>query len=229
MNKILVFLFFFLLTFQISAQERYTVFGLKASFGFSKLSGMDRYEDESIIPGSTFMTESPYTSGIYPAWDLGIVVQHVCDRLMIQGDFTISYLNTKLNDAYVGDMGQMKRIRLFYNNMSINLGTKIPVNDNYRFVVGGGPYIGFDMSRWFQRYTNRYGKEEELYLLPEGGVLDAEDADYKSFDFGGSILAGIEYRNMQFALNYHHGLANVVKDKYPLYNRSCKLNFIYFF
>jgi hypothetical protein len=211
------------------AQENYVAFGFKASFGFSKFSGMDRYEEASIIPGSSFMTESPYTSGIFPAWDLGIVVQGMRDRLMIQGDLTVSYLNTKLNNAYVGDMGQMKRIRIFYNNISVNLGTKIPVNDNYRFVLGGGPYIGFDMSTWFSSRSNHYGINEGSYSLPEERVLDAEEADYKVFDFGGSVLAGIEYKNMQFALNYHHGLINVVKDEFPLRNRSCKLNFIYFF
>ena len=229
MKNILIISFLLLLSFSLSAQENYTAFGLKASFGFSKFRGMDEYEKASVIPGSCFMTVSPYTSGVFPAWDIGFVVQHMRDRLMIQGDFTVSYLNTKLNNAYVDKMGEMKRIRIFYNNMSVNLGTKIPINENLRFVMGGGPYIGFDMSTWFSSRSNFYGVDNYSYTLPDDGVLDAEDADYKVFDFGASVLAGVEYWNIQISLNYQHGLVNVVKDEYPLYNRSCKLNFTYFF
>lgn len=74
-----------------------------------------------------------------------------------------------------------------------------------------------------------YGKDKKPSSDIYDGELKTDDANYKYFDWGGSILLGIEHNNYQVALNYHHGLYNIVYDQYPLYNRTLKLSVTYFF
>ena len=229
MKKTLFYIIFCIVAINTFSQEIYTAFGLRGAIGISKFSGMKGYETAGIIPGSYFTTTGPYSSTIFPAWDLGLTVQHGRNNFVIQGDLLISYLNTGLKNAYIDKDEKLKRIRAYYTNLTINFGTKWLINDNARLIAGLGPYIGFDATGWLTGRSNNYGIDGGGYSLPDEGVLDTEEADYKTFDFGGSILLGMEYKNYQFALNYYHGLYNVVKDDSSLYNRALKLSVVYFF
>ncbi|MBD8389422.1 outer membrane beta-barrel protein [Dysgonomonas sp. BGC7] len=210
------------------AQDNYTVFGVKLSIGSSKYSGMDKYENAKIIPGSSLKTIDTYSSDYYPAWDLGLILQVMRNNLMIQADYSFACTNTKLNNAYINKTDRLKRIRNSTQNLVINLGTKIPISEDFRLIAGLGPYIGFDYTRWMTG-SDSYKIEGGSTSLPIDGILDTEDADYHNFDFGGSVLIGVEHKNIQLSFNYMHGLTNIVKDEFPLYNRSYKLGLIYFF
>ena len=229
MRKILISFLLFLSIASISAQENYTVFGIKLAVGGSKMYGINEYAKNNVIPGSSLTTLNSYSPSVYAAWDLGFVLQVMRNKLMIQTELIYSYTNTKLNNAYVNKTDRLKRIRVYNDNLVVNFGTKIRINDDFRFVAGLGPYIGFNIEHWFSAPSNLYGIHSGASSPPFEGVLDAEEADYKDFDFGGSLLAGIEYQNMQFAINYYHGLTSIVKDIHPLYNRSLKLSVTYFF
>lgn len=213
----------------INAQETYTVFGVRAGFGLSNLDGMGPYRNTGRLPGTNIFTKDQYKTSVYPAWDIGVSMQHVKDKVMIQCDFILaSYLNTRLKNAYV-DEKKLSKIRLFYNNINVVGGTKIPINENFRYVLGIGPYIGFDMTGWFSDRDRRYGKRGDGSTFLFGGTLEAEEADYREFDFGGIIMTGIEIKNIQLALTYQHGFTNVVKDDFSLYNRVYKIAMTYFF
>lgn len=209
------------------SQEKYTVFGFRLAAGGSKMKGIENYEQTQIIPGSSLTTLNPYTSRAGVAYDFGFTIQSMRNKLMIQGDFLFSVMRTRLGNAYIHSFDHLKNIGSYYNNITVNFGTKIPINNDIRFVMGGGPYIGFDMSSWLFE-DDSYSKNGGLTSSMDG-TLYTDEADYKNFDFGYSILAGFEYGNLQFAINYYHGLYNIVYDVSPLYNRSCKLSFVYFF
>lgn len=232
MRKILLLtllLLLCLLSTNILGQETYTVVGFRASFGMSTLHGIETYARKSRVPGTGIYTDSPYNTALFPAWDFGFTIQYMRDNLMIQGDFTFAtYANVKLTNAKISG-SSLNRIRLHYNNLNIIGGTKIPVNENFRFIMGLGPYIGFDMTAWLSGREPTYGKGNNSTSFLSKGILDAEEADYKQSDFGGMVLAGVEFNNIQIALNYQHGLKNIVKDDYPLYNRIYRISTIYFF
>lgn len=219
----------FAICVQSQNENEYARIGFRFAAGGSTMKGMDNYERKMIIPGTNLTTIHPYRSGFAPAWDFGFTIQKVKNRLLIQGDFLYSMMNTRVANAFIDKSERVKKIQSFYNNIAINFGTMIPINENYRFIIGIGPYIGFDPIRWLTS-SDSYSKSAGCdTTVPYEGILDTEDADYRNFDFGGSVLFGLEYQRIQFALNYYHGLYNIVKDDHPLYNRSYKLSLIYFF
>lgn len=220
MKKILqttFLLFFTLVSFSLASQETYTVFGVRGGLGMSDVKGMNEYAARGWIPGTIIITDNPYTATPWFTWDVGLTLQHMRNGLMIQGDFSLSYSNVKLKKVK-----DPTRIRFSYDNLSVVAGTKIPINDRYRVVIGAGLYFGYDMTALWDG-----SRSDNPMTFDE--VLDAKDALYKNVDFGGSVLAGVEVDNLQFALNYQHGFINIVKDEYPLYNRICKLSVVYFF
>lgn len=228
MKRIIISTLLLFICLWISAQDNYTTFGIKLAIGASKYSGMNKYERAKIIPGSSLTTTKAYSSSYYPAWDLGLILQVMRNKLMIQADYSFACTNTKLNNAYINKTDRLKRIRNSTQNLVINLGTKIPISEDFRLIAGLGPYIGFDYTRWMTG-SDSYKIEGGSTSLPIDGILDTEDADYHNFDFGGSVLIGVEHKNIQLSFNYMHGLTNIVKDEFPLYNRSYKLGLIYFF
>jgi hypothetical protein len=231
MKKIIPLITLCICTIGLYSQETYTAFGFRGAIGASTFKGMDKYESTNRIPGTNITTIGSYKSGIFPAWDLGLTVQHGRNNFMIQGDLTTSYYNTNLNNAYISETSKIKRIRLYYTNIALNFGAKHILNNDLRLVMGLGPYIGFDPFSWLSSRERTYSKKlnGNTSSIIYDDVLDGEDTDFKTFDFGGSILIGIEYRNLQFALNYYHGLYNIVDDEFPLYNRAVKASVVYFF
>lgn len=215
MKKIFILSLLSLTAIFSAAQEKYTTFGLKAAIGGSTFRGMDKYSQMGKIPGSDISTTPGFSSGILPSWDFGIVVQHMNNGLLIQGEFITSNQGIKLKNA------DIKEISGLFCTINIDFGTKIIINDRLRGIVGLGPYVSFNFMKWISGYDN--------YISTYDSILEISDANYRSADFGGSVIAGLEYENMQFTVNYYHGLYNIVFDEHSLYNRICKLSFVYFF
>lgn len=232
MKKALQLTFLILLnfaSFNIYSQEVYTVFGVRGGAGLSSLRGLDDFGKLQRLPGTDINIHDAYSGKPYFAWDLGLTVQHMRNKLLLQGEVILaSYANSKLEDVYI-NQAKIKRIKLFYNSINILAGTKIPLSETFRLVAAGGPYVGFDVSSWFSERNPRLGKNGDNSNLIFGGTLKAKDADFKESDFGVVVMAGIEIENIQLALNYQHGLVNVVKDTNSLYNRIYKLSMVYFF
>ncbi len=229
MKKLLLYIVLCTIAFNLYSQESYTSFGVRGAIGISQLRGMKPYESAGIIPGSYFTTTGAYQSGVLPTWDIGYSVQKGKNNFVLQVDYLVTYINTGLKNAYIGESEKIKRITGFYTNLAFNFGVKWAIKDDYRLIFGLGPYVGMDIMGLIAGTDRSYGKDKK----PSSGVYDEElktdDANYKYFDWGGSILLGIEHNNYQFALNYHHGLYNIVYDQYPLYNRTLKLIVTYFF
>jgi hypothetical protein len=227
MKKLLLHIILCFVAINTYSQEIYTAVGLRGAIGISKLSGMKNYESAGIIPGSGIVTAGPYKSNVLPTWDIGFTIQHGRNNFVVQVDYLATYQNTGLRNANINETDKMKRITGLYANLAANFGSKWIINDNYRLIFGLGPYVGVDFFGLIEGRDRSYGKNSGDY--PYDGELEMNDADYKKFDFGGSILLGIEYQEYQFALNYYHGLNNIVYDDSPLYNRALKLSVVYFF
>ncbi|NDV95956.1 hypothetical protein D0T84_13695 [Dysgonomonas sp. 521] len=231
MKKIILFFALCICAVGLHSQEVYMAVGFRGAIGISKLNGMKPYESASILPGSCMITSAPYRSSVYPAWDFGLTIQYGRNSFVVQTDLIVSCLNTGLKDAYVSDDHRIKRITGIYANLAINFGNKWHLNDNYRLIVGLGPYIGVDIYGVASNPNEErlYGKNAGKNRVSANDELGTDEGDYRNFDFGGTILAGIEYHRWQFALNYYHGLQNIVKDDSPLYNRALKASVTYFF
>lgn len=196
----------------------YIAVGFKGGLGISNLNGIDKYGDR--IPGTSII-EPGYKSTVYPALDLGVAAQIMyTNNLLLQGEFAFSSTG-----AFINKSEYVESIYGFFTTLYTYAGTKIPINDDFRFVFGAGPYIGYDITAWLS--TNDYGRNSSD-KYPAEGILEMSAADYKDYDIGITGMAGIEYRNWQFVFNYNRGLTNIVNDVHRLQTRRYKLGIVYF-
>lgn len=220
-----------LLLFSVSivAQEPYTRVGARVGGGLSRMSGMSKFEKWKRLPGTYVQTLDHYETQPSYNWDLGIIVQHVRDKLMFQSDISlVSVLNTKFKGAS-SDGRAVTRFEILYHTIDAKVGVNTPINDDVTFIAAAGPYVSFNVRGWLKDHNKRYGEDWDGSLYVHGGTLKATQSDFKDYDFGAVALVGIEVENLQIGLSYHHGLLNITKNDFALYNRMCKLSLGVFF
>jgi hypothetical protein len=90
---------------------------------------------------------------------------------------------------------------------------QLPVNAQYKLDLGGtklllqaGPYLGFGLG------GKTKGKEDGVSVSMDIKMGSGDDALLKAFDFGVGVGAGLQFGNIQAALGYNIGLANIAPD-----------------
>ncbi|WP_165022103.1 outer membrane beta-barrel protein [Dysgonomonas sp. ZJ279] len=206
---------------QSGSSVEYIAYGLRFGIGASKFKGLEDYRYLGRLPGTDIPAQD-YSSTFRLAFDAGVSAQIMFyNKLLIQGDLYFSYAGAGLKgaNAITYDDRRNTRISAYYTVLSIHVGRKMPVNDKFRFIVGAGPYGGLESTSWLY--------DEDAHTPEED--LSIGYGDFKKYDFGLSLMGGVEVGNVQFTIDYNHGLVNIVNDDYPLYNRVIKLSTIYFF
>jgi hypothetical protein len=94
--------------------------------------------------------------------------------------------------------------------------------------LGAGPYVGFGLS-------GRTVGDFTVLGVPMSGDSDVvwgneSGADFKRFDYGAVLGAGIEIKQVLIGLSYGYGIANLApQDNRDLRNRVLSLSLGYFF
>lgn len=105
-----------------------------------------------------------------------------------------------------------------YIEIPVNIVGKIPVGEDTRIFLGAGPYAAFGVG----------GKNKYQFNSPLGNVsgesnikwdddtpFNGEDPNqgydkYKRFDYGGNLLAGVEFGNFLISAQYGLGFAKIL-------------------
>lgn len=196
-------------------------FGIKAGFGFSRLTGLSR-DSDGYFPG-TYTPVSSMSAQLTPSWEIGLVLQTTFHKnIFFQSELMYTKYGTKVKGAYLENYGYGKRIKaieLHGLKGTFNFGKKIGLGSTACLAFGGGFYFSYNFI------------EDNIKLDVVGS--DRSDADINSliydFDIGPTALAAVESGRIQVGLNFAYGLMNVVDGYSRSKNIELKLGAIYFF
>lgn len=120
---------------------------------------------------------------------------------MIQSGVNFVQKNTRDKNSFFG---------ITYKYSSTTNHIEVPVNflyTNSGFFVGAGPSFSFGISGKWKSESNNEKTEENIHFG------NGENDDMKSFDIGGNVLGGYQFKNGIFiAANYTLGLRNLVVE-----------------
>lgn len=169
-----------------------------------------------------------------PGFQIGLVAD-----FPIQGIFSfetglmLSSKGYRENEEFT-EMGE----RYKYNSSLNLMYLEIPLAAKASFDLGGvrvygnfGPYLGMGISgkyKWDYSYSGESDKGDETVNWGN----DPENEEFRRFDYGLTMGAGVEINNLQIGLNYGLGLANVSsynEDGFKANNRVLGLTVGYFF
>ncbi len=205
------------LTFHsIEAQVRT---GLKLGFNLSNVRGTDKLGesfDYKMKPGGQFGIEV----NIPVAKSFAVQTGLQASMLGYTWDYTTQYDN-------------VRKYTLFYLQLPANVQYKIDLGA-VDLIAQAGPYIGMGIAGRQAYYKN--GKKQSLGTtdkkLTMGGNENSDD--YKSFDWGLNVGAGIQFNRFQVMVNYQAGLYNIdhillKKDQNKMYNNNLCITATVFF
>ncbi len=107
---------------------------------------------------------------------------------------------------------------LDYLVVPLNLAYKFPINNDAKFFLQAGPYIGYALS----------GKDK--YSDGTDDIKFGEKGGMKRGDFGIGVGAGLEFGAIVASLNYELGLSNMLDDAtYKQKNKVIQISVAYMF
>ena len=152
-----------------------------------------------------------------PGIQLGLVGEYgLSESLFFQPGILFAQQGCKLDGKLFGESGEFK--------LTLNY-VQVPLNFQFKTDVGGallllqaGPYGGIGVSGKY-----KYDKESEDVEFGDSG-------DFKTFDLGLGIGAGLQFDNIQVGIGYNIGLADISTES-GLTNKNSGLTFTltYFF
>ena len=154
-----------------------------------------------------------------PGIQLGVVAEYaLSESLFLQPGFLFAQQGMKMDDD-----DETIKLTLNYIQIPVNFQFKTEVGGGTILLLQAGPYGGIGVNgKW------KYGKDSEDVEFGSG-----ENADFKTFDFGLGLGAGIEFGgNMQLGIGYNLGLANLDtsgSSKFSAKNNGLAFTFTYFF
>lgn len=208
MKKQITLLALTILSYTLYGQE-YMAMGIRGAGGFSTLKNISR---SSIFPTNGL---NGVSEGNRFAWDIGISFQGGLENnFFCQTDATVGMLGASLKNTGYKYGGGINKIDYHSFQSNIYLGKKIPVNENFRFLLAVGLYIDFHM---------------DTSLLGESNTPEFIRENFKDWDFGGTLMAGFECGKVQFAINPQIGFVDLTRDHSRAFNRNLKFAITYYF
>lgn len=148
---------------------------------------------------------------LHPGFHLGVTTEFPISQIF---SFETGLIFTKKGYKFnldapifpVGNYTQQSQANLYY--LDIPLTAKVIHELNAVKLYGVfGPYMGLGMSGRVKSETIKDGETQRSEIDVEWGANN-----YKRFDFGLIIGAGVEIKSIQLGLTYNLGLANVLAD-----------------
>jgi hypothetical protein len=191
--KNLIKIFVFVLVLAMSSESFAQIFRAKAGLNLSTML----YKDDDGV----YSDELKMKHGFL----LGATAEFPIDEMFsFETGLLISTKGFKYDEDYV------QKLNLTYLN--------VPLTGKAWFDVGGtklyglfGPYVGVGVGGKWKSEDNGNGEMGTDEDKVEWGS-DAEESDFKRFDFGLTIGAGVEISAIQIGLSYDLGLANISPD-----------------
>ena len=136
-----------------------------------------------------------------PGFQIGVVADYaLLEDLSIQPGILFSQQGMKANGSLLGS-----KVTLTYNLNYI----QIPINfvfTNNALFLQAGPYLGFGIGGKKEAKSNSTSVSEKIKFG------SGDDADFRAFDFGLGVGAGLQFGNMQAGLGINYGLVNLRTD-----------------
>jgi len=205
MKKHLLFLFLTIASFNVYGQE-YISLAMRAGIGVSSLKGFDRSEIFKKNGLNNISTGSRLT------WDVGFALQ----AGMGGGFFFQTEANVGMLGASIEGMGttygDVTSVDVSSFQSCNYFGKKIVLGEDTRFFVGLGLYVDFMMD-----------------TLIDSDNPEFIDKNFKDWDFGATMMTGIDYGNLQFSINPQIGFIDLTRDRPSVFNRAFKIALTYHF
>jgi len=187
MKKFLVFIIFVLTINSLSAQH----FGIKGGLNLAKIKasseGMSVSFDNLISFHAGIVYDTPISEKCF--FNTGAI-------------FTQKGYKFSLNESGVSMDASLK---LNYIQIPLNFAIKTDVG-NAKLFAQAGPFVAVALSGKEEASMSGGGFDESASADVEFG---SKDNQYKRFDGGLGLGAGIEFNNVQFSINYDLGIIDI--------------------
>jgi hypothetical protein len=167
------------------AQAQFT-FGVRAGLNLTNMVFKDN--------GATV------TGKMKPGIQLGVTGEHaITDAFAIQPGLLFSMQGYKMEEE-----GPLKgAIALNYIQIPVNVQYKLDLS-GMKLLLQAGPYLGIAVNGKFKMKAGSQEDSMDIRFKSSNG-----GGDYKRGDFGLGVGAGLQFGNIQAAVGYNIGLANV--------------------
>jgi len=141
-----------------------------------------------------------------PGFQIGVVADYLLfEDLSIQPSILFSTQGAK-SEASVGNYKAKVTFNFHYIQIPINLQYKHDL-DNMILLVQAGPYLGYGIGGKQKAEISQGGtKISDSKKIKFGS---GDEADYKAFDFGLGVGAGLQFGNIQAVLGLNYGLVKL--------------------
>jgi hypothetical protein len=178
-------------------------FGIKAGLNLSTVAFNDHFPNFAVDP----QNKTGFQAGVVA--DIGF--QHFSIQpglvFITKGQqFTNEFSTVSNNQTY--SYHETGSERFNYLELPVNLLYKIQAAPGAKIHAGGGPYVGYGLSGTAIAHVS--GSQTSDYTGPLTFGTDQAKDDFKLFDYGINLIAGVELKNhFTIDLNYGLGLKNI--------------------
>lgn len=253
--SIIIFLIFIILpSSKIRSQEYESDLpafrmGIGLGLGASTMTGLDgKTHYPTSVPGTDIYYSDGLSSRYSFAGNLNVTMQfNPSSRFVFQPEMNLNVVGTTLRGAYKNDSdrSRLSSIVLPYIDLSLLVALRTPIRQTkYSIVIGGGPYIAYDMyefSDMMVMISDSYDEDDwddngyDEYAIGKKSLLgtdvyDSREINFRKIDWGFYLMAGVEFSNVQISIRPQFGMTNLSKESdYNIRNRSYKINLTVFF
>lgn len=191
--------------------QEYSYVGIRVGGGISTLKGLQGYKELPIE------SENNLSVGNRFSWDLGFAFQEgLKNDVFYQVETLIGVMGASLDGAYRNSGIKINSVNLSSMQLSAYLGKKKALSNQLKLFVAVGAYIDWDFGSSF------------FYDEGNESILISYDTNFRQWDLGMVALAGIEYRNIQFAFNPRFGLIDISPNGSGIHHRGYKFAITYY-
>ncbi|MCK7558778.1 PorT family protein [Chitinophaga sedimenti] len=192
----------------VSAQARV---GIKGGFNLSNISNANDGTSDN--------------ANMLPSWNAGVIADFPLSPILsLQPGVFYSTKGSKIERGNSSDVDYLKTTtNPSYIEIPVNFVGKIPLgaDGSNKFFAGVGPYAAFGVAGK-NKYTFSSGATK---VTGESNIKWDDDTPfntgdpnqgydkYKRFDWGGNLMAGFEFGNVQVAAQYGLGFAKIVSGE----------------
>jgi outer membrane protein with beta-barrel domain len=170
---------------------------------------------------SVFFDTDSYTTSGLSGFQTGVVAEvNLSDKLFLRPALFVSGKGTTQNNQSGYDTSS-RRIRISYMEVPVSLVYKVSLSSKVAGIAGGGLYAAQAFSGVEKGEGKSFGGEYLIYdkvqfgTHNDGPAFQILPTILKRFDYGLTILAGVELKSVQLLLMYSHGLKAVLPNETP--------------
>jgi hypothetical protein len=185
--------------FTMSTESYAQTFGVKAGFDLSKIYMKD--------------SENPYINDykMKPSFHVGATAEiSIIDKISFETGIFFSSKGFIIPNSKYTIQGETVegngKLNLYYLDIPFTVKTSFYAG-NTKFFGAFGPYLGIGLIGKYNTETTYNGTTESENEDVKWGSTDSDN--FKRLDFGLTVIAGVEIKNIAIGITYSLGLANI--------------------